>query len=126
MQRNPSESKQHVDLITMMVSYFMGQGYQNIKADVGEMMRPDLIYGTKKDHIPDLTAQKDGVTVILEAETSGSIHEGHTASQWLLFADVAKKNGGEFHVVVPKGLREDAAQLAASLSIRIDTIWTPQ
>lgn len=126
MQRNPSESKQHVDLITMMVSHFRGQGYQNIKADVAGMTCPDVICGTKKNHIPDLTAQKNGVSVILEAETSGSIHDSHTASQWSLFADAAKNDGGEFHVVVPKGARNDAAQRAASLSISIDTIWTPQ
>lgn len=126
MQRNPSESKQHADLITMMVNHFRGQGYRNIKADVAGMTSPDIIHGTKKDHVPDLTAQKNGVTVILEAETSMSIHDGHTASQWSLFADAAKNDGGEFHVVVPKGSRDDAAQQAASLSISIDTIWTPQ
>lgn len=125
MQRNSSESKQHTDLITMMVNHFRGQGYQNIKADVAGMTRPDVIHGTKKNHIPDLTAQNNGVHIILEAETSGSINDGHTASQWTLFADAAK-NGDQFHVVVPKGYRSDAAQRAASLSINIYTIWTPQ
>lgn len=125
MQRNQSESKQHVDLIKMMVSHFRSQGYQNIKADVAGMTRPDVIHGTKKDHIPDLTAQKNGVHVILEAESSGSILDGHTASQWTLFADAAK-NGGQFHVVVPKGYRNHTVQRAASLSINIDTIWMPQ
>lgn len=126
MQRNPSESQEHRDLISMMASHFRGQGYQNIKADVAGMTRPDIIYGTKKNHIPDLTAQKNGVNVILEAETSGSIDDAHTASQWSLFADAAKSDGGEFHVVVPKGSRTNAEQRAANLSITIDTIWTPQ
>lgn len=126
MQRNPSESKQHADLIQMMVNHFKGEGYRNIKADVAGMVSPDVIYGTKQNHVPDLTAQKNGITVILEAETSGSIHDSHTASQWTLFADAAKNDSGEFHVVVPKGSRDEAAQRAANLSISIDTIWTPQ
>jgi hypothetical protein len=76
--------------------------------------------------VPDLTAQKNGITVILEAETSGSIHHSHTASQWSLFADAAKNDGDEFHVVVPKSSKNDAKQRAANLSINIDTIWAPQ
>ena len=126
MQRNPSESTQHTDLIQMMVNHFNSEGYRNIKADISGMTTPDVIYGTKQNHVPDLTAQKNGITVILEAETSGSIHDSHTASQWSLFADVANNDGGEFHIVVPKGSRSDAKQRAANLSINIDTIWTPQ
>lgn len=126
MQRNPNESKQHTDLISMMVSHFRTQGYRNIRADISDMTRPDVIYGTKQNHVPDLTAQKNGITVILEAETSGSIYNSHTASQWTLFADTANNNGGEFHIVVPKGSRADATRRASDLSINIDTIWTPQ
>ena len=126
MQRNPSESNQHIDLIRMMVNHFRSEGYQNIKADMAGMTSPDVIYGTKRNHIPDVTAQKNGHHVILEAETSGSINDGHTASQWTLFADAARKSGGQFHVVVPKGSRSAAEQRAAGLSINIDTIWTPQ
>lgn len=126
MQRNSTESKQHTDLIRMMVSHFNSEGYQNIKADMAGMKSPDVINGTKQNHVPDLTAQKNGITIILEAETSDSIHHNHTTSQWSLFADAAKKDGGEFHVVVPKGSRSEAKQRAANLSINIDTIWTPQ
>ena len=126
MQRISSESTQHTDLIQMMVNHFNSQGYRNIKADISGMTTPDVIYGAKQNHVPDLTAEKNGITVILEAETSGSIHDSHTASQWSLFADAANKNGSEFHVVVSNGSRSDAKQRAADLSINIDTIWTPQ
>ena len=126
MQRNPSESKQHANLIQMMVNHFSSQGYRNIKADLAGMTRPDVIHGTKQNHVPDLTANKNGNAVILEAETSDSIYDSHTASQWSLFADAAKNKGSEFHVVVPKGSRSDAERRAINLSIKIDTIWTPQ
>jgi hypothetical protein len=109
----------------MMVRHFRNEGFRNIKADIPEMQVPDLIYGTKKNHVPDLTAKRNGTFIILEAETSGSVDDDHTTSQWSLFADAANKAGGEFHVVVPKGSRSAAEQKSNLLSIQIDTIWTP-
>lgn len=126
MQRNPSESSEHEDLINMMVRYFRSQGFRNIKADVLGMPSPDVIYGAKKNHVPDITADKNSIGIILEAETSSSIYDDHTASQWSLFSDAARKPGGEFHVVVPKGLRGNAEQRAADLGVKVDTIWAPK
>ena len=126
MQRNPSESSEHEDLIKMMVRYFRGQGFRNIKTDVPGMPGTDVIYGTKKNHVADLTADKNGIGIILEAETSSSIYDDHTASQWSLFSGAARKSGDEFHVVVPKGLRGNAERRAADLGIKVDTIWTPK
>ena len=125
MQRNSQESKGHQDLINMMARYFATQGYRNIKADLPEMTSPDIIYGTKRNHIPDLTANKNGTMVILEAETSSTISDDHTASQWSLFSDAAKKAGGEFYIVIPKGYRNYAEQRLAELCIGADSIWTP-
>ena len=125
MQRNPSESSEHEDLIDMMVRYFRSQGFRNIKADVPGIPNPDVVYGTKKNHVPDITSDRNGIGIILEAETSSSIYDDHTASQWSLFSDAARKSGGEFHVVVPKGLRNNAEQRAADLGVKLDTIWTP-
>jgi hypothetical protein len=48
MQRNPSESKQHTDLIKMMVSHFNSEGYQYIKADVAGMKVPVSFTGQNK------------------------------------------------------------------------------
>lgn len=126
MQRNPSESKNHSDLIKMMIQYYTSQGFRNLKADVPNMVSPDIIYGMKKNHIPDITAEKNGVRIILEAETEDSIFDDHTASQWSLFSAAAHQNKGEFHIVVPKGSRSDAEQRAADLGIQVDTIWTPK
>ena len=126
MTRNPSESQEHRDLISMMANHFKNQGFRNIRADIPGFPDPEVIHGTKKNHLPDLKANNNGTEIILEAETSGSIFNDHTVSQWTLFADAAQKAGGEFHVVVPKGSRSTAEQRAANLSINIDTIWTPQ
>jgi hypothetical protein len=109
----------------MMARYFATQGYRNIRADIPGLVTPNVIFGTKRNHVPDLTADKNGTTVILEAETSSTIPDDHTASQWSLFSDAAKKAGGEFHVVVPKGYRSTAEQRLADVGIMADNIWTP-
>ncbi len=126
MRRDPKESREHEDLINMMAQYFTNQGFRNIKADVPGMKTPDTIVGTKSNHVPDLTANKNNMRIILEAETSSSIFDDHTASQWSLFSDIAQKIGGEFHIVIPKGDRSAAERRAANLGFRIDMIWTPK
>jgi hypothetical protein len=125
MQRNPQESKEHQDLINMMARHFASQTYRNIRADIPGMVTPEVIRGTKQNHIPDLTADKNGTGIILEAETASTISGEHTASQWSLFSDAAKKAGGEFHVVVPKGYRSSAERRLADLGLKADNIWTP-
>jgi hypothetical protein len=126
MPRNPSESQEHRALITMMANHFKNEGFRNIRADIPSFPDPAVIHGTKKNHLPDLTANNNGTDIILEAETSGSIFDDHTVSQWTLFADAAQRYGGEFHVVVPKGSRSAAEQRAASLGIQLDNLWTPK
>ena len=125
MARTQSESQVHQNLIAMMLRHFENQGYREIRADIQGESQPAIIQGTKRNHIPDLTARKNGTIVILEAETAGTISDDHTISQWTLFADAANRSGGEFHVVVPKGARGAAENRSSSLGIRINTIWTP-
>lgn len=91
MKRNPSESSEHEELINMMAHYFTTEGYRDVKADIPGMPRPDLIHGTKKNHIPDLTAYKNGIRIILEAETSSTIFDNQATSQWSLFSDATQK-----------------------------------
>lgn len=124
MARSRSESQEHQNLISMMVRHFENEGYREIKADIPGRTKPAIIYGTERNHIPDLTAKKNGTFVILEAETSSTIFDDHTISQWSLFADAVRNAGGEFHVVVPKGSRSATEQRTANLGIRVDTIWT--
>ncbi len=126
MQRDKSESQEHLELIGMMYDYFEKQGVRNLQADLPGVSNPELIHGTKENHIPDLTGNRNGTKIILEAETSSSINHGHTTSQWSLFADAAQKSGGEFHVVVPKGARSAAQRRADTLGIRVHNIWTPK
>jgi len=125
MQRNPVESQEHEGLIRMMVRHFSNEGYRNIKADIPGVPSPDIVYGTRQNHVPDMTADKNGTRIILEAETSNSLSVSHTSSQWSLFADAASKSRGQFHVVVPRGSRSAAEKRASDLGIVVHTIWTP-
>ena len=124
MERSPQESKGHQDLINMMARHFASQGYRNIRANIQGMVTPDVILGAEQNHMRDLTAEKNGARIILEAETAGTISGGHTVSQWSLFSATAKKAGSEFRVVVPRGYRSSAEQRLADLGLRADEIWT--
>jgi hypothetical protein len=132
-QRNPSESAEHADLIRLMVNHFQSNGYGDIRADLPGYTQPDIIHGSIQDHQPDLTCRSNGGQgrlVILEAETGITIGDQHTASQWTLFADAARRSGGEFHVVVPKFVNGAsgstvAQQRARQLGITLHEAWTP-
>jgi len=126
MHRNIKESEEHINLIVMMVEYLRKQGLRNIRADIPGILSPDIIFGTIRNHRPDLTADSNGKIIILEAETSNSISDDHTASQWSLFFHFSRESNGEFHLVVPKGERGSAERRAAMLGISIDIIWTPK
>ncbi|MBD3196653.1 MAG: hypothetical protein GF317_16475 [Candidatus Lokiarchaeota archaeon] len=125
MKRSFKDSQEHKNLIWMMVEYFTNQGLENIKADIPGMRIPDTIFGSLQNHKPDLTADFNGTSIIVEAETSSSIFDNHTSSQWMLFSEFAEEIKGEFHLVVPKGWRNVAIHRADSINVNIATIWTP-
>ena len=116
VNRNSSESFEHENLVRMMANYYTKQGYQNVKADIQGWFTPELI----GKHIPDVTAQKNDLFIILEAETCTTIDDDHTKSQWLEFS----KNG-KFEVAVPKNCRDSANTQLRGLGITA-TVWTPQ
>ena len=120
-----------------MATYFSGLGYTAIKADIEGYSTPDAIWWTNKPQeqkIPDLTCFKNDAEktfIILEAETCSSLSTDHTQDQWKLFSSSAKKNNGEFHVVVPKVCGEDEGKLlveklAEQIGVTVDSIWWPK
>lgn len=116
MNRTAKSQTDHDTLVKRVVNHLEEKGYRNICADLAGYTRPELIEGTKQDHIPDVTA--DGV--IVEVETADSVSSDHTASQFYLFADHAAKNGKEFWVVVPKGVDRAAKQRLDVLGINAE------
>ena len=128
--RAPAESKEHKDLIRMMLNYFRKQGYINLKADLTGENTPDPIGG----HIPDLTCNKNDPNqtfIILEAETCTTISDEHTDSQWRTFYREAKRVKGEFHITVPRTCDDTsgitlAKQRLKELGIDADHIWRPR
>jgi len=126
IRRERRSQKDHDDLVLMMVNYFEKQGYTNIQADIENYTTPPIIKGQDRNHRPDILCDKTPYTqIILEAETEDTIDDEHTASQWSLFAKWANEHSNEFHLVVPKGCREDAKKRLNELSISAHSIWTP-
>lgn len=97
MYRNAKAQSEHDQMVRAVVNHLVEKGYRNIRADLPGHSCPELVKGTKQDHIPDVTA--DGV--IVEVETSDTIKDDHTTSQWSLFSDHATKSRQIFWVVVP-------------------------
>ena len=129
--RTRTESTEHKQLVKMMVNHFSNQGYTNIRADIDGYTRPEPIGdGHGRTYIPDLTCNKNDRNrsrIVLEAETCGTIDDGHTAGQWRAFA----RARGEFHLVVPKTCgrepgRTKAQRQLRALGITADEIWTPK
>ncbi len=99
MIRTAKSQLQHDQIVRVVVNHLAQNGYRNIRADLRGHVQPALVKGTRQDHIPDVTA--DGL--IVEVETSDTIENDHTTSQWSLFSDHAARNGKTFWVVVPNG-----------------------
>lgn len=95
--RTAKTQSQHDQIVQTVVSHLAQNGYRNIRAALPGLSQPALLKGTKRDHIPDVTA--DGV--IVEVETGDTIDDPHTASQWSLFSDYAVTHRQSFWVVVP-------------------------
>lgn len=118
MKRTAKSQLDHDILVKRVVEHLKRQGYRNIRADLPGYPQPEMIEGTKQDHIPDLTA--DGVTaddVIVEVETADSITSDHSASQFYLFAAYANNSDMEFWVVVPEGVGAAADRCLSELGI---------
>ena len=134
MARPVSENTDHTQLILMMVQYFKSLGYTNIKADITGWSKPEGIYWMSNPnnvYYPDLTCNDtDGIPIILEAETCGSLYDSHTHEQFSIFRAHATNNHGRFEVVVPRlcagrNARDLITQQAKNWGIHLDNVWTP-
>ncbi|UCD40504.1 MAG: hypothetical protein JSV87_02965 [Candidatus Bathyarchaeota archaeon] len=125
--RDSSEAEIHNEMIRLMISHFMKQGYRNLRADLANETPPEHI----GDFTPDLTCNKNddkGTCIILEAETCSTILQKHTERQWRTFFNEAKERKCEFHLVVPKLCESDsggniANQRLTELHIKADAVW---
>lgn len=122
--RNQSESSEHLRLVQAAVATYQQQGHLNISADLPGFTQPALVLGTKQNHIPDVTSvSPSGRLILTEAETASTLGGGHCISQFSLFADYARVNNGEFHIVVPQALVQQAQQLVAQLGLLNTTVY---
>ena len=117
MVRTRNSSALHDMLIREMISTYESGGYYNIKAD--HIGHPNGSPNEVNDYIPDVSAVKNGATVICEAETADSLYEQHTINQWKAFS----KSAYEFHVVVPLSALNEAKKMAVQNNITVNNWW---
>ncbi|HNT26574.1 MAG TPA: hypothetical protein PKH10_00210 [bacterium] len=104
----------HDLMVAAYAKDLMKLGYE-VAVDLPGLITPAQI----GEHIPDITAKDPGTGKfhVFEVETSDSINDEHTASQWLTFAVAAAIGNSQFHVIVPK-----AAYLSACLRVKALTL----
>ena len=115
----------HDQMVRGVYNHLIANGYNNVKADLTGLTRPDLICwsSTTKGYIPDVTAGSNGASMVIEVETDDSIYDQHTEDQWRLFAANAEQHGKTFVVVVPKASESTARTRLAQLVIQAQ-IWS--
>lgn len=120
-----SSQTSHDTMVRSVANHLKGEGHSNIKADLPEYDKPELIYweNTQRGHIPDITSTKNQ-KYLVEVETDDSINDSHTEDQWKLFSANAKEHSKMFIVVVPKASEAQARQRARELGISVDAVWT--
>lgn len=99
MYRSAKAQTQHDQIVHPVVNHLAQKGYGNIRGALPGHIQLALVKGTKQDHMPNVTAD----AVIVEVETSDTIDDDRTTSQWSLFSDHAAKSGKTCWVVVPNG-----------------------
>jgi predicted TIM-barrel fold metal-dependent hydrolase len=117
MERHEISQSIHNKLIQKQIEEYKKLGYINIKADhIGYSNRtPKEISG----HRPDISANNNGIRVICEVETDGSIETEHTREQWKSFS----KNLYQFEVCVPLKSLSKAKKFAQRNGIKVDKFW---
>ena len=93
------------------VSIFRAGG-SAISADLPGWTQPPLISNMR----PDITAMIDRRPIVVEVETRESWQTEHSLQQVAVFSEFAKKNGGEFHLLVPSAVRTYAKLLFALMA----------
>ena len=118
--RSSQEEKQHVRLIVELVDSLQQRGYESIRAEHVEGfedLRPQPIYSEKHDHYftPDVSAKKDGKSVIFEVETAGSLDAPSSRAEQKTFASFAAKNEVLYYLAVPEDIRRRAEAVLAMI-----------
>lgn len=117
MNRDNNSESLHNQLIKKQISTYKKRGYINIKAD--HIHYKDGSPKEVNGHVPDISAEKDGIIVICEVETIDSVDDKHTREQWAAFSNSPFK----FDICVPRSVLSKAKQIAKEKDIVVNKFW---
>jgi hypothetical protein len=115
----------HDSLVLTAYRALAGDGFTNLRADVGGYTPPERIIwcSTNEGHIPDISATKGGVPYLFEVETPDTINTEHTASQLKLFDAHMANNNGQAWMIVPSIAEKQAKNLIGALGLKKTGVW---
>lgn len=115
----------HDSIVSTTVDHLIQNNFTDIQADIQGYTQPSIITWTNtgQGHIPDITANHNGVYYVFEIETADSINTDHSSSQWKLFSAFATQHNSAFCLVVPRAFETKTKEIIRLLGINV-TIWT--
>jgi hypothetical protein len=127
-ERNRALGPRTGAIVEAMAEVLARSGYHEIRADLPDFPRPDLVRGTVRSHRPSLAAVGGGRPVLLDVYIPEESPLEEHQSRWHLFASAADRDRGELHVVVPAWLEGTAGRawmrgIAEVAGLTICKVW---
>lgn len=111
-------------MIARAVDILRNRGFENIRADVGELEKPSRITkkGTDVEFTPDLTALfRDGQCYFEIVKKSRKDKAG-LINKWSLLSMIARMRNGSFFVMTPQGKLNYTQKLISENKIQAEII----
>jgi len=111
-------------MIARAVDILRSRGFENIRADIGELEKPSRI--TQKDsgveYTPDLTALFGDGQCYFEIVGKSKKNKNRLISKWSLLSMIARMRRGSFFVMTPQGKLNYAQKLIKENNIQAEII----
>ncbi len=128
MNKNKNKNKtapSHDEIVHKVVRHLQSRFFRNIRANAEGIMPPPKAFSLNDGMplVPDVTVGSDSSPKhIFEVETAETLCDDCAGNRWKTFSSIANKCGGNFSVVVPKGMAELAMTKMAEHSLD-ERIW---
>lgn len=111
------------ELLSSVIERVKKQGYDNIKADLGDYESPYQLIGQTKDvnFTPDVTATKNDGKAYFEISTKVD-NPNDLINKWKLLETLASMKKGKFQIFVPHGHMKFTQELVRDNNINAQVI----
>ncbi|MFY0606592.1 MAG: hypothetical protein JXR10_07750 [Cyclobacteriaceae bacterium] len=109
------------ELLTTVIESVKKQGFENIKADLGDYEQPYQLIGQTKDvnFTPDVSATKNDTRAYFEISTKMD-NPNELINKWKLLETLANMKNGKFQIFVPHGHMKFTQELVKDHNINCE------